>query len=139
MDKRARNAVMTIAVMIFALTAVNGYAGDDRFSVPRVAYAEPHDQSVADLTGKDALTFRWNEVPMPVGGREGFRFRIYKGFTSQVVAAETPGGRTFSIDVPAGKFEDGGTYTWRIQQRDGRSMIWSLYDTWSFKVVKKNK
>jgi len=112
-------------------------AGDDRFSVPRLAYLEPGNQTVVDLTGKDSLTFSWKGQPVPSGGRNSFRFRLYKGFGYEVVASEQVDPRTFLINIPSDKMEDGMTYSWHVQQRDDRSMIWSLFDTWSFKVVKK--
>jgi len=128
-----------IAVAMLASWAIasNAYAGGERLKVPRVAYSEPKDQSAVDLTGKDALTFRWNDVPMPAGGRETFRFKVYKGFTYDLVVSKDIDEKTFSVDVPADKFVDGQTYTWGVQQRDARNMIWSRYDTWSFKVIKK--
>lgn len=133
----ARRMIALAAAVIVAFAAFNGYASDDRLTVPRVAYGKPDNQSTVDLTGKNVLTFTWNPVPMPSGGREQFRFRAYEGFSYKVIFAAEPAQRIFSIDVPADKFEDGKAYTWRVQQRDGRTMIWSLYDTWSFKVLKK--
>lgn len=134
-----RRIFLAFVIIAALLTTVDTYAGDDRLSVPRVAYAEPGDQTTVNLAGKDDLTFRWNPVPMPAGGRETFRFKVYKGFGYDVIFSQDIDHRTFSADVPADKFIDGQTYTWRVQQRDARSMIWSLYDTWSFRVEKKDK
>jgi len=104
---------------------------------PRVEYLKPDNDSVVDLTGRDKLVFSWREVPIPAGGREAYRFTLFKGFTYKVVVSRDIDGRTFSVEVPAEKFEDGETYTWRVKQRDARTLVWSLYDTWSFKVIKK--
>jgi hypothetical protein len=131
---------VAIAIIISALIAVagNAYARQDpQLNVPRVSYNSPKDQSTVDLTGKKTLTFSWNVVPTPSGGRESFRFKLYKGFDYGSIVSQNLDNRTFSIDVPADNFVDGQTYTWRVQQRGSNSMTWSLYDTWSFKVVKK--
>lgn len=134
-----KRILLSLFVLAVVLAAVNVRAGDDRFRVPRVAYMEPKDQSTVDLTGKKTLTFTWSNVPMPAGGREAFRFKAYKGYSYDVVESRDIDRGIFSADVPADKFVDGQTYTWRVQQRDANNMIWSLYDTWSFKVVKKDK
>ena len=122
---------------IFVNVASVAGAGDDRFSVPRPAYLEPGNQTVVDLTGKDSLTFSWKPQPIPSGGRNSFRIRLYQGFSYEVIASLDVDQRTFLINIPSDKLEDGMTYSWHVQQRDDRSMIWSLFDTWSFKVVKK--
>lgn len=137
MNRKFPAIAAAIILIVSILVTVSAYAGDDRLRVPRVAYLEPKDDSVVDLTGKTTLTFRWNSVPMPAGGREAFRFKVYKGFSYDVVVSEDIDQRTFSVDVPADKFIDGETYTWCVKQRDARSMIWGRYDTWSFKVLKK--
>ena len=133
-----KKMIAAISVLFICVSAVSmAIAGDDRFSVPRVVYTEPNNQTIVDLTGKDSLTFSWKSQPLPSGGRNSFRFRLYKGFSYDVVASVEVDQRTFSINMPSGKLEDGMTYSWHVQQRDDRSMIWSLYDTWSFKVLKK--
>ena len=133
-----RKGITAILVTIALLAAAgNAYAGDDRFRVPRVAYVEPQDQSTVDLTKSNIMTFRWNPVPAPAGGREAFRFKVFKGWSYDSIVSQEIDSRTFSVDVPADKFEDGQLYTWRVQQRDSSNMIWSLYDTWSFKVKKQ--
>lgn len=137
--RTAKNITSLAIAAVFTFVVFSGYAGDDRLKVPRVAYTGPADQSTVDLTGKSVLTFSWNPVPAPAGGREQFRFRIYEGFSYKVIFAAESDEHTFSIDVPADEFEDGKVYTWRVQQRDARNMIWSLYDTWSFKVLNNSK
>lgn len=129
--------VVLVLVLGLVFCAGDSYSRENRFAVPRVAYGEPKDQSTVDLTGKENLTFTWSQVPIPSGGREAFRFKLYKGFSYDRIISQDLGSRTFSIDVPSDKFVNAQTYTWRVEQRDGRSMIWSLYDTWSFKVIKK--
>lgn len=136
MNRKFLIVAVTVAI-ITVMSIGNACAGDDRFSVPRVAYNEPKDQSTMDLTGKSMLTFKWSPVPMPAGGRETFRFKLYKGFSYYILVSQDIDRGTFSIDIPSDKFVNGQTYTWRVQQRDSRNMIWSLYDTWSFKVLKK--
>ena len=108
------------------------------FLTPRVIYVQPKSQSTVDLTGKESLKFIWNKVPMAAGGVECYRFKLYKGYAYDVLITKKLDRGIFEIDIPASIFEDGGTYTWKVQQRDARSMNWSLYDKWSFKVVKKS-
>ena len=129
--------VISITAAVSVLLAAGASYGDPRLKTPRVAYVEPKDGAVVDLSGKPVLTFKWSPVPMPAGGREAFRFKIYKGFSYEVVFSQDVDHRTFSTDVPADKFTSGQTYTWRVQQRDASSMIWGLYDTWSFQVNKR--
>ena len=134
--------ILTVAVIAGALAAfltADAHASANRRTmVPRVAYLEPANDTVIDLSGKKALAFSWKRQPIPAGGREGFRFRLYKGFDYELIAKEELAGDVLSIDVPADKFEDGGTYSWHVEQRDGSGMLWSLHDTWSFKVTKKH-
>ena len=136
MSKNFLMIITLAAVATFATTASARLIVDTNLNVPRVAYSEPKDQSTVDLTGKKVLTFRWDPVPLPGGGREIFRFKIYKGFSYDVVFSQSVDSRTFSIDIPSDKFMNGQTYTWRVQQRDAHTMTWSPYDTWSFKVLK---
>ena len=108
------------------------------FVTPRVAYSQPRDQSTVDLTGKESLKFTWNKIPMPAGGVECYRFKLYKGYEYDILITRKLDRGIFEIDIPVSVFEDGGTYTWKVQQRDANSMNWSPYDKWSFKVVKKS-
>jgi len=122
---------------IVAIFCVNTFAGSERLRVPQVVYTEPDNDSVIDITGKPAVTFRWKSQPVPSGGRLGFRFKVFKGFDYELIAKEELGRDVFSVDVPAEKFVDGALYSWEVQQRDSGSMLWSLSTRWSFKVKKK--
>lgn len=115
-----------------------GHGFDVGFLTPRVAYIQPKNQSTVDLTGKESLKFAWNKVPMAAGGVECYRFKLYKGYEYGILVTKKLDRGVFEVDIPASVFEDGGTYTWKVQQRDSRSMNWSLYDKWSFNVVKKS-
>lgn len=126
------------AGILTVICATDVHADSNRRTmVPRVAYLEPANDTVIDLSGKKTLTFSWKQQPMPGGGREGFRFRLYKGFDYALIFKEELARDTLSIDVPTDKFEDGGTYSWNVEQRDSAGMLWSLHDTWSFRVTKK--
>ena len=103
---------------------------------PSVSYHTPYNQSTVDLTGKESMVFTWMPVPFPSGGVQNYRFRIYKGYSYGSIFAKNLEPRIWSVEVPAGIFEDGQTYTWRVQQRDAQTLAWSRYDTWSFKVIK---
>jgi len=123
------SALITFAAPVFA--------GSERLKVPRVAYQAPDNQTVVDLTGKNSLAFQWKSTPIPGGGRHAYRFKVYKGFSYETVTSQDLGQDVFSVEVPADKFDDGATYSWTVQQRDASNMLWSLNDTWSFKVIKK--
>ena len=131
-----------IAVFIAGILVVTFTMGADaairRTIVPRVAYLEPANDTVIDLAGKKTITFSWKQQPIPGGGRVGFRFRLYKGFDYELIVKEKLASDVLSIDVPTDKFEDGATYSWHVEQRDSANMLWSLHDTWSFKVTKKH-
>ena len=119
-------------------SAYFGHGIGGRFITPRVAYRHPENQSTVELTGKDSLKFAWNMVPMPAGGVECYRFKLYKGYEYNILITKKLDRGIFEVDIPASVFEDGATYTWKVQQRDANSMNWSPYDKWSFKVVKKS-
>jgi hypothetical protein len=135
--KRIWIAVLITCVLIVSLSAGSNAAMIRRTMVPRVAYLEPANDVSIDLTGQKTLTFRWKQQPIPSGGREGFRFRLYKGFDYELIVKEELGADVLSIDVPADKFEDGATYSWHVEQYDSSYLLWSLHDRWSFRVTKK--
>lgn len=129
-----------ITAFLIMFSAASAYAsdyGNVRAKAPRVEYTSPMNQSVVDLAGKGSLRFEWKQVPIPAGGRVSYRFVLYRGFGYDVVVKETLDAGVFFIEIPSEKFEDGRVYTWHVQQRDGRSMEWSIFTNWSFKVVKK--
>lgn len=132
-----KKAVFIAAVFVLSIVLSAAIFAVERDRVPRVAYIEPDNDTVVDLTGKTALTFKWKMQPIPGGGRTAFRFKVFKGFTYELVAKEELGRDILSIDVPADKFKDGELYSWEVQQRDGSNFIWSLSLRWSFKVSKK--
>lgn len=124
-------ALMLAGAVVFA-------AEGKRDQVPNVAYLSPEDEITIDLTGKDSVTFKWKNVPIPGGGRDSYRFKLTKGFKYDFIVSQELGQGIFSIDVPADKFEDNSTYSWYVEQRDASLMVWSRHDTvWSFKVIKK--
>jgi len=104
--------------------------------VPEVRYESPEDEAEVDLKNKEALTFTWRPTPIPAGGREGYRFKVFKGTGYDEIADETLGPRTFSIKIPAGKFKNEQTYSWQVQQRSRWQPKWSRDVFWTFKVRK---
>ena len=113
------------------------FAQSEKTRVPRVAYLSPERDSTVDLTGKNSMVFQWKNQPTPGGGREAFRFRLYKGFDYNAIASQDLKQDVFSAEVPADKLEDGVMYSWHVQQRDASNLSWSLFDTWTFTVSKK--
>jgi len=135
---RMKKTIIFAAVFILSVVLITpAFAGARRVDVPRVAYLAPENDSVVDLTGKEALEFKWKNQPTPGGGRDSYRFRLYRGFSYDVVVGEDLGQGVYSVSIPADKFEDGKEYSWYVEQRDASNMLWSLHDTWSFKAAKQ--
>ena len=127
-----------ILMMICLMLASPVFAAGRRSDVPNVPFLSPDDETTIDLTGKQGITFKWKNAPLPGGGRDAYRFKLIKGFKYDFIVSEELGQGVFSIDVPADKFEDSVTYSWYVEQRDASLSIWSRHDTvWSFKVIKK--
>ena len=135
--KRAIVLAAGCLVLFAALCADarEGQAGPG--SVPRVAYTNPISQSAVDISDGKAVVFAWAMLPIPGGTRDSYRFVLHKGDGYDMIFEKVMDPQTFSIEVPAGKFEAGMKYWWYVRQRDARTMEWSQYDTWYFKVVKK--
>lgn len=133
--------IAAITVMFFAIMTFGTYiyaSEGERDMVPKVAYLSPDDETTIDLTGKPGITFAWKNSPTPGGGRDAYRFKLIKGFKYDFIVSEKLGPTTFSIDVPADKFEDGVTYSWYVEQCDASTRVWNRHDVvWSFKVIKK--
>lgn len=110
--------------------------GEGPGSVPRVVYMKPADQSTVDITGKKGVVFEWARVPIPSNGRASYRLVLHKGSGYDLVYEENLDPRTFSVEVPADKFENGMKYWWYVKQRDDTTMEWSEYDIWYFSAVK---
>ena len=131
--------LLTPLILLFPCLAqgIGGGMEGDSGSVPKVAYANPADESKVDLTGADKLTFKWRKVPIPGGNRETYKFVLFKGDGYDEVLSQAVDPQTFSVDVPVDKFDDGARYRWYVKQRDARTLVWSQHDNWYFKVVKK--
>lgn len=135
-----KKMVLIFAVTLFLPCLAEGRGGGmegDSGSVPKVIYAKPADGSMLDLTGKDNVIFEWNMVPIPSGNRETYKFVLFKGDGYEEVASQIVDPRTFSIKIPADKFEPGVRYRWYVKQRDARTLVWSQHDNWYFGVIKK--
>jgi len=131
---------LLLVLLLIAPSLVEARGGGmegDSGSVPRVIYSNPADGSSLDLTGKDKVVFEWKMVPIPSGSREVYKFVLFKGNEYDEVSSQTIDPRTFSARVPTDKFEAGARYRWYVKQRDARTMAWSRYDSWYFKVSKK--
>ena len=129
-------SALLLLVPCLALGIGGGMEGDSG-SVPKVIYAKPADGSVLDLTGKDKVVFEWQMVPIPSGNREIYKFVLFKGNGYEEVSSQTIDPRIFRTEVPADKFEPGASYRWYVKQRDAKTLVWSQYDSWYFKVIKK--
>lgn len=131
------------AVVILAVTAVITpvMAGGMRGSThtPDVRYLLPANDHDVDLTGQDNLMFKWLALPKPGGGREAYRFELFKGAEeayNRIYSAELK-PNVCAIDISADMFEGGAIYTWRVKQKDAHSSVWSRAgDRWRFTVIK---
>jgi len=135
-----KKMVPLLAALLFLPCLAEGIGGGMEGasgSVPKVIYIKPADGSVVDLKDKDGVVFEWQMVPVPNGNRETYKFVLFKGDGYEEVSSLTIDPRTFSTEVPADKFEPGASYRWYVKQRDAKTLVWSQYDSWYFKVVKK--
>lgn len=135
-NKAGAIAFLFIAIVLFSAWSMGG-TGGSLVAVPSVVYIEPASDSTVDLTSKEKLVFRWQPVPIPGGDRNSYRFLLNKEPGYNTIAKVTLGPEIFSIEAPADKFENGSRYSWHVKQRDDKTLDWSLYDIWYFKVVKK--
>jgi hypothetical protein len=128
-------AVSLILLASFAAECREGGQGSN--SVPRVIYIKPYSQSMVDVSDGKPVVFEWAMLPIPSGTRFSYRFVLHKGSGYNLVHEEVVDPRTFSVQLPAEKFEPGAEYWWYVKQRDARTMVWSQYDIWYFRVLKK--
>ncbi len=132
-------AIVILAVMVAIMPVM---AGGMRSSTqtPDVRYLLPANDHDVDLTGKDTLTFKWLALPKPGGGREAYKFELFKGAEeayNRIYSAELK-PNVCAIDIPADTFEDGVMYTWRVKQCDAHSSVWSRAgDRWRFTAIKE--
>lgn len=135
--KKLMPVLLTLALVCFLDAAdARGFHSHHEGVTPQVVYESPYNDSTVDLKGKQSISFKWQMVPIPSGGREVYRFTLYKGDGYDVVLNKIIDSRTFFIEVPANMFEEGTRYRWRVMQRDSRTMNWSHYDNWYFEVKK---
>ncbi|MDP3792102.1 MAG: hypothetical protein Q8R38_08695 [Candidatus Omnitrophota bacterium] len=125
------------SILLIPLIAESRMGGAGPGSVPRVAYVKPQDQSVVDISDGKGVVFEWAMLPIPSGNRDSYRIVVHKGDGYDVVVDQVIDPRTFSIAVPADKFENGVTYWWYVKQRDGKTLMWSQHDIWYFEVAKR--
>ena len=131
------SALILIAAFLLLPSQLYALAGNASRETPRVEYVRPANGSLVDLTGGKEVVFEWQRVPIPSGGRYCYKFNLYGEDGYKEIINQIVDPRTFSIAIPAENFENGKTYRWRVRQRDDVTMIWSLYDLWYFKVIKK--
>ncbi len=135
--------IFTIFVICFLSATTIAYAGacgrGGGGGTPEVLYLLPHNDHEVDLTGMSSLHFEWKSVPKPGGGRETYRFELFRGAEDaydRIYNAELRPD-VYAMEIPADMFEDGMMYTWRVKQRDARTSAWSRQgDRWRFTVRK---
>ena len=130
-------ALIISFILLLPIRLYGGGVGSALTVTPLVVYAKPPYASIVDLTGKSELIFEWQMVPIPSGGRECYKFTLYDEDGYKQILSQSIDSRKFFVAIPAQIFEDGKTYRWSVKQRDEVTMVWSKYDIWYFKVVKK--
>ncbi|MCX5665888.1 MAG: hypothetical protein NT036_02425 [Candidatus Omnitrophica bacterium] len=138
--KKMGHKVLLLATLLLVPSMALGIGGGmegDSGSVPKVIYTKPADGSALDLTGKERIVFEWQMVPIPSGNRETYKFVLFKGDGYQEVSSQMIDARTFRAEVPSDKFEPDARYRWYVKQRDAKTLVWSQYDSWYFKVTKR--
>ncbi|MBU4375859.1 MAG: hypothetical protein KKD29_00080 [Candidatus Omnitrophica bacterium] len=131
-------SIILAAIVIMAPIFANAMRSSTQ--TPDVKYISPRNDHEVNLTGKDSLTFEWHSLPKPGGGREAYRFELFKGSEdnyNRIYSVELKRD-VRTIDIPADMFEDGAMYSWLVKQRDARTSAWSRAgDRWRFTVIKK--
>jgi len=136
--------VFVLFMLVFLGAVAPAFAGScgsqgGSGGTPEVLYLLPHNDHDVDLTGKESLHFEWKALPKPGGGREAYRFELFRGAEEaydRIYSAELRPD-VYTMEIPADKFEDGMMYTWRVKQRDARTSVWSRQgDRWRFTVRK---
>lgn len=141
--KRSKNIEQPVTALLFLVVVLTSFglsAYGNRFSLfdnikePTLLYPITED---IDLTGKDALEFRWIQTPgMFVYYAE---FKLYNGannYGSDLIYKEKIQPGNYPFKVSANYFEQGKTYSWTLKlvlTNGNRTDI--AYST--FKVIKK--
>jgi len=133
---RVKKTLFLILISVSATASAGAWIHGASDYTPEVRYVFPKDESIIELKGKGGITFRWQLAPIPGGNRACYKFELFKDHGYERIVVETLSPRVFSIEIPADKFINGATYTWRVRQRDEWTRFWSRGERWSFKVKK---
>lgn len=136
-----RLSVIIILAAIIVMAPIFAGAMRSSTQTPDVKYISPRNDHEVDLAGMDSLTFKWHSLPKPGGGREAYRFELFKGSEenyNRIYSAELKQD-VCAIDIPADMFCDGAMYSWLVKQRDAVTSVWSRAgDRWRFTVINKD-
>ena len=114
-----------------------GTGGFGTASVPEPTLLSPVGETV-DLTGKETLTFKWSPFEGRIYKRQGYDFRLYKGYQTYAqneIHKMRTGPNTYAIILEASLFEDGEVYTWTLRQAYFDNKSDAAYN--AFQVIKK--
>jgi hypothetical protein len=131
-----KKIILLSFMLILSLPAQAYWAAEEEIEAPDVSYVSPRNDSEVDLSQAENLVFSWRPAPYPRGGRECFKFRLFKGFSNEIILTQQLDPQTTTFQVSRDYFQDGQLYTWQVQQRDDWSHVWSHPVTWSFTVKK---
>lgn len=94
---------------------------------------------IVDLTGRDALEFKWSPHEGDQVRRDHYDFRLYRGYNmveSTRILKMRISPRQWSIILKADIFEDAQVYTWSLRQvYTGSAKSWRSFE--SFTVIKR--
>jgi len=133
--------ILVMATSVFAQTRKPSQpkgVGAVLETVPAPLLVTPFSHDT-DVTGKDALEFKWSPYKGISALRAYYDFRLYKGYgaveTAAIYKQEVPPDM-YQVNIPSDKFENEGVYTWGVSQvySDGRKSSFSYY---TFSVIKK--
>ena len=122
MRKFTKPAALLFFAILFAsfpmiAAALNGVNSKGLFnSLPAPWLLQPVTDMV-DLTGKDALEFKWK--PDLSVNTDYYDFRLYKGYdtlASTLILKQRVEGNESSFKVNAATFENGQVYTWSLRR-----------------------
>jgi hypothetical protein len=122
MPKLTKPAALLLFALLFSsfpvvATALNGINSKGMFiSLPAPWLLEPVTDKI-DITGKDALEFKWK--PDLSVNTDYYDFRLYKGYdmlASTLILKQKLEGNVSSFKVKAETFENGQVYTWSLRR-----------------------
>ncbi|MGB2631281.1 MAG: hypothetical protein WBD24_05465 [Candidatus Omnitrophota bacterium] len=129
-------AILLLATYAYAQVSMSSYGGRADY-VPMPRLLSPTTTEV-NLSGKEALEFKWSPHEGLRLGRKYYDFRLYEGFDMlerTLLFKERVPGNKYEISLDAEMFLPGKVYTWSLRQVY-RGVGKSRRSFHSFRVIK---